>query len=145
VLQALQDTPGTANVNSSALRFTPQLNIQFNRDRARALDVNIGSAAEAVRAAFGGTLATQFDTVNGTKYVQVLYPIADQTSLKTLESIALRSNTGAIVHLGDIAELENAPSQALITRVNRETVIHLGSNVQPGFALSTVQADFLNA
>ena len=143
VLQALQDTPGTANVNSSALRFTPQLNIQFNRDRARALDVNIGSAAEAVRAAFGGTLATQFDTVNGTKYVQVLYPIADQTSLKTLESIALRSNTGAIVHLGDIAELENAPSQALITRVNRETVIHLGSNVQPGFALSTVQADFL--
>jgi HAE1 family hydrophobic/amphiphilic exporter-1 len=143
VLAALEDTPGTANVNSSALRFTPQLNIQFNRDRARALDVNIGSAAEAVRAAFGGTLATQFDTVNGTKYVQVLYPIADQTSLNTLQNITLRSGTGAIVHLGDIAELENAPAQALITRVNRETVIHLGSNVQSGFALSTVQSDFL--
>ena len=143
VLAALEDTPGTANVNSSALRFTPQLNIEFNRDRARALDVNIGSAAEAVRAAFGGTLATQFDTVNGTKYVQVLYPIADQTSLKTLESIALRSGSGAIVHLGDIAELQNAPAQALITRVNRQTVIHLGANLQPGFALSTVQGDFL--
>jgi HAE1 family hydrophobic/amphiphilic exporter-1 len=143
VLTALEDTPGTANVNSSALRFTPQLNIEFNRDRARALDVNIGSAAEAVRAAFGGTLATQFDTVNGTKYVQVLYPIAAQTSLKTLESITLRSGTGAIIHLGDIAELQNAPAQALITRVNRQTVIHLGSNVQSGFALSTVQSDFL--
>jgi HAE1 family hydrophobic/amphiphilic exporter-1 len=143
-LAALEDTPGTANVNSSALRFTPQLNIAFNRDRARALDVNIGSAAEAVRAAFGGTLATQFDTVNGTKYVQVLYPIADQTSLKTLESITLRSGTGAIVHLGDIANLQNAPAQALITRVNRQTVIHLGANVQPGYALSTVQSDFLN-
>jgi HAE1 family hydrophobic/amphiphilic exporter-1 len=143
VLGVLEDTPGTANVNSSALRFTPQLNIEFNRDRARALDVNIGSAAEAVRAAFGGTLATQFDTVNGTKYVQVLYPIADQTSLQTLESITLRSGTGAIVHLGDIAELQNAPAQALITRINRQTVIHLGANVQSGFALSTVQSDFL--
>jgi hydrophobic/amphiphilic exporter-1 (mainly G- bacteria), HAE1 family len=143
VLTALEDTPGTANVNSSALRFTPQLNIEFNRDRARALDVNIGSAAEAVRAAFGGTLATQFDTVNGTKYVQVLYPAAAQTSLKTLESITLRSGTGAIIHLGDIAELQNAPAQALITRINRQTVIHLGANVQSGFALSTVQSDFL--
>jgi HAE1 family hydrophobic/amphiphilic exporter-1 len=63
--------------------------------------------------------------------------------LKTLESITLRSGTGAIVHLGDIAELQNAPAQALITRVNRQTVIHLGSNVQSGFALSTVQSDFL--
>ena len=143
VLQALEDTPGTANVNSSALRFTPQLNIEFNRDRARALNVNIGSAAEAVRAAFGGTLATQFDTDNGTKYVQVLYPIADQTSLKTLESITLRSGTGAIVQLGDIAELQNAPAQALITRVNRQTVIHLGANVQTGYALSKIQSDFL--
>jgi hydrophobic/amphiphilic exporter-1 (mainly G- bacteria), HAE1 family len=143
ILAALADTPGTANVNSSALRFTPQIDIGFNRDRARALNVNIGSAAQAVRAAFGGTLATQFDTANGTKYVQVLYPIADQTSLRTLKSIALRSGSGSIVHLGDIAELHNAPAQALITRINRQTVIHLGANVQPGFALSTVQSDFL--
>jgi HAE1 family hydrophobic/amphiphilic exporter-1 len=143
ILAALEDTPGTANVNSSALRFTPQLNIEFNRDRARALNVNIGSAAEAVRAAFGGTLATQFDTANGTKYVQVLYPPADQTSLATLESITLRTNTGSIVHLGDIARIVNAPAQALITRVNRQTVIHIGANVQAGYALSTVQRDFL--
>ena len=143
VLGALQDTPGTANVNSSALRLTPQINIEFNRDRARALDVNIGTAAAAVRAAFGGTLATQFDTNNGTKYVQVLYPIADQTSLHTLDSIALRTGSGAIVHLGDIASLQNAPAQALITRVNRASVIHLGANVEPGYLLSNVQRDFM--
>ncbi len=143
IMQALEDTPGTANVNSSSLRYTPQLDIEFNRDRARALDVNIGSAAAAVRAAFGGTLATQFDTDNGTKYVQVLYPAADQRGLNTLRSITLRSASGAIVHLDDIAQLVNAPAQALITRVNRETVIHLGSNVQAGYALSSVQAAFL--
>jgi len=144
VLQVLEDTPGTANVNSSALRLSPQIDIQFDRDRARALDLDIGSASTAVRSAFGGTLATQFDTTNGTKYVQVLYPIADQTSLAQLSAITLRTRSGQIVHLGDVAVLVNNPSQALITRVNRQTVIHISANVTPGTPLSTVEADFLN-
>jgi HAE1 family hydrophobic/amphiphilic exporter-1 len=142
VLAALQATPGATNVNSSALQLSPQIDIQFNRDRARALDLDIGSAATAVRSAFGGTLATQFDTVNGTKYVQVLYPQADQTSLAQLRAIALRTRTGNLVHLGDIAVLVNNPSESLITRNNRQTVIHIGANVEAGAALSTVQAAF---
>jgi HAE1 family hydrophobic/amphiphilic exporter-1 len=142
ILQALEDTPGAVNVNSSALNLAPQIDIEFNRDRARALDLDIGSAAAAVKAAFGGALATQFDSANGTKYVQVLYPLADQTSLHTLDTIALRSLTGSIVHLGDVAQLVNDPAEALITRDNRQTVIHIGSNIATGAALSNVQAAF---
>jgi HAE1 family hydrophobic/amphiphilic exporter-1 len=141
--QVLEDTPGAASVNSSSLQLAPQIDILFNRDRARALNLNIGSAAAAVRAAFGGTLATQFDTENGTKYVQVLYPSADQTSLSALRAIALRTRNGSIVHLGDIAELQNRPADALITRINRQTVVHLGANLEPGFSLSSVQQAFL--
>jgi HAE1 family hydrophobic/amphiphilic exporter-1 len=145
VLAALAATPGTMNVNSSALRLSPQLDIEFDRDRARALDVQIGSAAQAVRAAFGGTLATQFDTANGTgtKYVQVLYPQADQTQLATLENLPVRALTGKIVRLGDFAIFKNNPAEALITRNNRQTVIHLGANLQPGYALTQVQSAFM--
>jgi len=142
VLQVLEDTPGAVNVNSSALNLAPQFDVEFNRDRARALNVDIGAAALAVKAAYGGALATQFDSANGTKYVQVLYPLADQTSLRTLRSITLRSLTGAIVHLEDIAVLVNDPAEALITRNNRQTVIHISSNVAQGAALSTVQNAF---
>ena len=142
VLHTLEDTPGTANVNSSALNLAPQIDIAFNRDRARTLDLDIGTAAAAVRAAFGGTLATQFDTENGTKYVQVLYPLADQTSEATLERIALRTRSGALVHLGDVGILQNSPAEALITRVNRQTVIHIGANLQPGMQQSNVVRDF---
>jgi HAE1 family hydrophobic/amphiphilic exporter-1 len=143
VLQALTDTPGTVNVNSSSLQLSPQIDIEFNRDRARALNVDIGSAATAVRSAFGGTLPTEFDTVNGTKYVQVLYPLADQTSLNTLRKIALRTRSGSVVYLGDIAILQNDPIEALMTRINRQTVIHIGANLMPGAAQSTVQKAFL--
>ena len=145
VLQALEDTPGTSNVNSSALQLSPQFDIQFDRDRARALDVQIGSAAQAVRAAFGGTLATQFDTTNGTgtKYVQVLYPMADQSQISTLTTLPVRALNGDIVHLGDFARLQNSPEEALATRINRQTVIHIGANLEPGYALTNVQRAFM--
>jgi HAE1 family hydrophobic/amphiphilic exporter-1 len=143
ILAALQDTPGAVNATSSAAQQSPQIDIQFDRDRARAMNLDIGLASQAVRAAFGGTLATQFDTVNGTKYVQVLYPLADDTSLDTLRSITLRNRAGQIVHLGDVAILQSTPSEALITRVNRQTVIHVSGNIMAGYALSNVQSDFM--
>jgi hydrophobic/amphiphilic exporter-1 (mainly G- bacteria), HAE1 family len=144
ILTTLENTPGTANVNSSALKLTPQIDIQFDRARARALNLDIATASTAVRSAFGGTLATQFDTENGTKYVQVLYPQSAQTSIRALEQIALRTRAGNIVHLGDVAILKNTPTQALLTRVNRQTVIHIGSNIAPGTTLSKVQDAFMS-
>jgi HAE1 family hydrophobic/amphiphilic exporter-1 len=142
IFQALSETPGATNVNSSSANLAPQFDITFNRDRARALDVNIGLAAQAVRAAFGGTLATQFDTVNGTKYVQVLYPMSYAYSEANLRDIPIRASNGNKIHLSDIASLVSTPTQVLITRNNRESVIHIGANVAPGAVISNVQSEF---
>jgi HAE1 family hydrophobic/amphiphilic exporter-1 len=142
IFTALSDTPGATNVNSSAATLAPQFDIVFDRDRARVLNVNIGLAAQAVRAAFGGTLATQFDTVNGTKYVQVLYPQSFAQSQANLRNISIRTSGGALIHLSDIAKFVSTPSQVLITRNNRQTVIHIGANVAPGTAISSVQTAF---
>ena len=143
ILQTLEDTPGAVNVNSSQLQLAPQIDVQFDRDRARTLNADIGLASQAIRGAFGGTLATQFDTERGIKYVQVLFPRADQTSLTFLREIPLRTRNGNLIHLSDIAILQNKPSGALMTRVNRQTVVHVSGNIVPGAALSTVQAAFL--
>jgi HAE1 family hydrophobic/amphiphilic exporter-1 len=143
VLAALEDTPGTSNVNSSSLQLAPQVDIQFDRERARTLDVDIGLASQAIRGAFGGTLATQFDTNRGIKYVQVLLPQFDQTSLAMLRAVPVRTRNGNLIHLGDIAILQNNPTQALMTRVNRQTVVHISGNIVPGAALSLVQKSFV--
>jgi HAE1 family hydrophobic/amphiphilic exporter-1 len=144
VAKALRETPGTANVNSSAQQRAPQVDVTFDRERARVLGVNIGQAAAAIRAAFGGTLATQFNTARGTKYVQVLYPRAFQTSLATVAEIPIRSLGGSIVHVGDVAHFVEDPSEPLLTRVNRETVVHVQSNLVPGATQSIVQKAFLS-
>jgi hydrophobic/amphiphilic exporter-1 (mainly G- bacteria), HAE1 family len=143
VAEALRETPGTLNVNSSAEQLAPQIDIGFDRDRARVLGINIGQAAAAIRAAFGGTLATQFNTSRGTKYVQVLYPRDFQTSIGTVSRIPIRTLGGTLAHVGDVARYVEDPSEPLMTRTNRETVIHVQANLVPGAAQSIVQKNFL--
>jgi HAE1 family hydrophobic/amphiphilic exporter-1 len=143
VTQALRETPGTLNVNGSAEQLAPQIDIEFDRDRARVLGINIGQAAGAIRAAFGGTLATQFNTSRGTKYVQVLYPRDFQTSIATVSNIPIRTLGGSLAHVGDVARYVEDPSEPLMTRTNRETVIHVQSNLAPGATQSIVQRNFL--
>jgi hydrophobic/amphiphilic exporter-1 (mainly G- bacteria), HAE1 family len=143
VAALLRDTPGTLNVNTSAEQVAPQIDIEFDRGLTRALNVNIGQAASAIRAAYGGTLATQFDTSRGTKYVQVIYPPAFQTTLRTVSEIPLRSNNGTLTYIGDVAKFVPDPSAPLMTRVNRETVVHVQSNLAPGATQSIVQNNFL--
>jgi len=142
VYDVLKNTPGTVNVTSSAQNLAPQVDVNFNRAAAQALGVSIGQASSAVRAALGGVVATQFESINGLKDVQVIFPRADQTSLDDINGIALRSSNGSIVHVGDVAQLSWAPALPVITRVNRQTVIHVTANTLPGAALSSVQNAF---
>ncbi len=143
VADALRQTPGTLNVNTSAERLAPQVDLEFDRELTRSLNVNIGQAASAIRAAYGGALATQFGTSRGTKYVQVIYPPAFQTSLRTVSEIPLRSNDGKLTYIGDVVKFTSNPSLPLMTRVNRETVVHVQSNLTPGATQSIVQNAFM--
>ncbi|MHB8433520.1 MAG: efflux RND transporter permease subunit [Candidatus Tyrphobacter sp.] len=143
VLALLHTVPGATSVNSSAQDLAPEVSVVFNRQKAQALDVDLGQAAEAAGAAFGGNVATQFETRAGLEQVQVIYPLADQTSLATLSAIPIRTNAGNIVHLGDFASFAWTPTPPFITRTNRNTVIHVDANVAPGASLSNVERAFM--
>jgi len=142
VAAALAATPGAIDVTSSAVADAPQFDIQFNRDRARALSASIGTASTAIEASFGGDLATQFTGEDGLKDVIVTYPLADQNSLAAIGQIPVRAGDGSIVHVGDFAQLVRSPAPPIITRINRANVVYVGADLAPGALLSNVQRDF---
>ena len=142
VYQLLIHTPGSANVYSAASALEPQVEVNFDRAKARALNVSLNDAATAARAAFGGAIATQFETSDGLEQVQVIYPVQDQTNLANIATIPVRSSNGALVRLGDFTTLSWAPAPPLITRVDRNSVIDISANVAPTSSLSNVQAAF---
>ena len=145
VLRLLQHTPGATNVNSTGTSLAPQVSIQFDRIKAQALDVDIGNAAIAAGAAFGGDVATQFETPQGLEEVQVIYPLQDQHELDSLKAIPIRATNGNIVYLGDFATFTSTPTSPLVTRTDRRTVIHVDANFAAASSLSNVQNAFFRA
>lgn len=141
--QVLINTPGARNVLSSSQELEPQMDIIFDRAKAQALNVSIGTAATAARAAFGGVIATQIETADGLEQIQVIYPTELQNSLDEIAKVPIRSNSGNIVHLGDFAHFVSDPVSPLITRVDRNTVIHLSANITSDSSLSSVQNAFM--
>ncbi len=142
VLKTLKATPGAVDVTSSASELSPNVVVRFDRAKARALDASIGAAAIAVQAAFGGATATQIQTALGVVYVDVIYPVAHRQELASVLNIPLRTATGKMIRVGDIAFLDTVPEPPLITRQNQNDVIHLDANVTGGYSLSNVQRDF---
>ncbi|HEY1882184.1 MAG TPA: efflux RND transporter permease subunit [Candidatus Cybelea sp.] len=139
VVSLLQKVPGAVSVNSTGTLLAPEISIQFDRNKAQALGVNLQDAANAAGAAFGGNVATQFETTAGLEQVQVIYPTSYQTSLDALKSVAIRSSSGGIVYLSDIARFESTPTAPLITRTDRNNVIHVNANYAPNSSLSAVE------
>jgi HAE1 family hydrophobic/amphiphilic exporter-1 len=143
-LALLQKTPGATSVNSTGTQLAPEVSVEFDRTKMQALDVSLGTAADVAGAAFGGDVATQFETPQGLEQVQVIYPLADQHALADIAAIPLRSNAGNVVHLGDFASFTNTPTSPLITRTDRATVIHVDANFLPSSSLSNVQSAFMS-
>jgi hydrophobic/amphiphilic exporter-1 (mainly G- bacteria), HAE1 family len=142
IAAVLQKVPGAINVNTSQTNAVPQVDVNFDREKARALNIDIATAANAVRASFGGSLAAQFTTAFGVKYVQVIYPPKDQTDLSEIDDIPIRNRAGSLLYVGDLATIANAPVAPLLTRVNRSTVLHVGANAAKGTAISQIQDTF---
>ncbi len=142
VYETLRDTPGATNVYSSIGSLAPQLDISFDKDAARRRNVDISTMATAIRAAFGGVRATQFQTADGLKDVQVTYPLSHQHTENDIRNIRVRSNTGEVIKVGDLARLNYANSTRSIDRVDRQTVVHISANVAPGATLSGVEKAF---
>jgi hydrophobic/amphiphilic exporter-1 (mainly G- bacteria), HAE1 family len=139
---ALASTPGAIDVTTSQTQNAPQVEVEFDRERARALDAGIGTASTAVRAAFGGYTATEFTGPNGLKDVQVIYPQQDLRSLAGIAAIPIRANNGSIVTVGDFTTLTLSPAPPLMMRLDRRSVVLIGANVAPGAVLSNVTRAF---
>jgi HAE1 family hydrophobic/amphiphilic exporter-1 len=143
VYQVMLHTPGATNVNSSGSLLAPQIEVTFDRAKMQTLDVNVGAAATAAGAAFGGDVATQFVTPNGFYEVQVIYPLPFQHQLSALGAIPVRAQNGSIVHLSDFAKFQYQPTPPIVTRTNRNDVVHIDANVSADSSLSNVQAAFM--
>ena len=116
----------------------------FDRAEAQALDVSIGTAATAVRAAFGGDdRDADRDRRPGLTEIEVHYPLADQNILQDVigDADALGKRRHRAPRRRRVLRI--ATGAADLTRQDRAQVIHIRANMAPGYELSNVTNAFL--
>ncbi len=136
---AMKQQPGFVDVDTSTSGAAPQLDVRLDQERAAALGVQAASAAGALRAYMGGDEVTQLRDGTDSYRVVLSLPNSLRANPAALRSLQVRSNTGALVELGNLARVEPASGPSQIDREARQRQITVLANLE-GLSLGEANA-----
>ncbi|MGB8600823.1 MAG: efflux RND transporter permease subunit, partial [Rhizomicrobium sp.] len=118
-------TKGTNDVAMEQIAGEAQLTITPNRDVLDRYGIAVGDVMDVVENAIGGTAAGQI--INGNERYDVYVRLAEsyRSSPEAIRDLILKAPNGALVRLGDVANVEivNGPPQIRRDDVQRRVVI----------------------
>jgi multidrug efflux pump subunit AcrB len=139
VEQLVIDTPGTVGIDNPVGNFKIDLKVDINRDKAAMLNVPLQQVDRTVRTALVGTNMGSFRDEQGEDFPLVLrLSQYEQPQIETFEDIKVRSNSGSLVPLLQIADLNLETSIARFQHYDLERMARITADVLPGFTAENV-------
>jgi HAE1 family hydrophobic/amphiphilic exporter-1 len=136
-------TVGLRNVVSTVAITSPEIQIIPDLDRAAEVGVSPASIAEAVRLATIGdndrNLA-KFSAGDRQLSIRVQLARDARLDLATFDNLRIRSQTGAMIPLGAVAQITIGAGSTTIDRYDRERRVVIEADLAPGTALSDALA-----
>jgi len=118
---------GVADLSLEANKGKPQIVIRVNREAAARFGINADDILDTVQAGIGGkSVSTLIDGVRRFD-IQVRLDPAFRDSVRAIESIPIRTQTGALVPLARVADIELAEGYTFVRReqLQRYAVIQM--------------------
>jgi len=122
---------GTVNVQSAAETEGPRLNIHIDPARAAMVGVQPGDAALAARIAIGGVVSTRVRLPSGLTDVRLELPYEQRNQLPIIKQLRIRSSSGMVVPLDQVADFSYAIAPTKIERLNRERILRVSADIDP--------------
>jgi CzcA family heavy metal efflux pump len=116
---AIQKVSGVVDTNPGVVVSGPALTFKVDSARAAQFGVTAADVASAVTTAMSGDTSSSILQQGRLVNVRVIYPAEMRASLEALRSLQVRSSTGALFRLDQVAEVEYDKGQ---TEVNRESL-----------------------
>ncbi len=129
--RTLAGTPGLQNFDFQADEANPLLSIELDRERARALNLDVATVGATIRTALDGTVATRYAEGNFEYDVRVFFPRGRFQSVNNLGDLPLfPAGAGrAPIQLRDVATVGPALGPSSIRRENQNRQIRLSGDV----------------
>jgi cobalt-zinc-cadmium resistance protein CzcA len=124
----MSDIRGVADVRIEQLFGQVYLAIDIDRGKIARYGVNVAQIQEIISTAIGMEAATQVYEGEKRFDLTLRYPEAARNSVETIRNILLRTTTGSLVPLGDLARVELREGPALISREQLQRRIYIGFN-----------------
>ena len=131
---------GCAQVLISRDEYTPEYQVDFDREKLAINGLNTTTAASYFSSAMNGSTQS-FYREDGDEYdIRVRYAPEFRTSIEDIENIMVYNNQGKGVRMKDLGEVVETLTPPSIQRKNRERMITVSGVVANGVALSDVVA-----
>ena len=144
VEKLIESTPGTISIDNPVGNFKVDLKVNINRDKAAMLGVSLQQIDRTVRTALVGTNMGSFRDDEGEEFPLVLrLSQYEQPQVETFEDIKVLSNSGQLIPLLQIADLNMETSIARFQHYDLERMARITSDVMPGFTAEDVTNDIV--
>ena len=128
--------PSFTQVILSRDDYTPEYQVDFDREKLALNGLNSTTAAAAFSAAMSGSV-NSFYREDGDEYnIRVIYDKRFRTSVEDIENILIYTPLGGTVRIKDLGSVVESKVPPTIERKNRERYISLTGIVSRGYALS---------
>ncbi len=140
IAERMRKFEGSSQVNISRKDYTPEYQIDFDREKLALNGLNVTTASMYLRNRINGSVASKYRE-DGDEYdIRVRYAPEFRQSIEDLENILMYNNAGNAIRLRDVGVVIERMTPPTIERKNRERVITVSAIVGPGAALSDVVA-----
>ena len=136
IQQAMRENPMFAQAILSRDQYTPEYEVDFDREKLALNGLSSTQAAAFVSAAMSGSVAS-FYREEGEEYnIRVRYAPEFRQSIEDLENIVVYNNQGRGIKVRDLGTIEESKVPPTIQRKNRERYIQVTGMVARGHSLS---------
>ncbi|MBN2681900.1 MAG: efflux RND transporter permease subunit [Bacteroidales bacterium] len=139
VEEMLENSPGAINIENQLSRKRTDVLININKEKANLLGVPVHEIDKAVRVAAAGSGISEFRDAEGNDYeIVVRMPYEKEISISDFDKIYIKSLTGKMIPLQQLAKIEFKEAPGVITRYNMERTAIVTSDVEIGYILDDI-------
>lgn len=140
----MRQTSGTVNIENAIGKHKIDLKLDINRDKASMLALPINQIDQNIRAALVGLPMGTYKDERGDDFTILLKSSdTDQPELTAFDTLMLRSQSGAMVPLKQVASVKLETNMPSFQHHNMQRTATITSDVKPGFNTAMVTDEVL--
>lgn len=129
---------GCTEVTISRDEYTPEIQVEFDREKLAMNGLNVATAASFLRNRVNGSVASYYRE-DGEEYdIIVRYQKKFRESIEDIENITLYTSAGGAVKVRDLGRVFETTTPPTIERKDRSRYVKISGSVGHGYAMSQI-------